>query len=155
MSYMEPRGACGTYPTANTHPHLIHRLRPLWGIARQTLGRAQLTGELTESFLSKFAFSLGRGRVTATFYLTEPYLEMSKALNLYVFCDEEWAQWKQLYTCVDRVKLARQTRALTGATEQDIDMIFGWLEAMYSHKMQLHYESRFDRTRRSMVTSQM
>jgi hypothetical protein len=80
--------------------------------AKTTLGRAQLTGELTESFLSKFAFSLGRGRVTATFYLTEPYLEMSKALNLYVFCDEEWAQWKQLYTCVDRVKLARQTRAL-------------------------------------------
>jgi hypothetical protein len=51
--------------------------------------------------------------------------------------------------------VARQTRAITGATEQDIDMIFGWLEAMYSHKMQLHYESRFDRTRRSMVTSQM
>ena len=51
--------------------------------------------------------------------------------------------------------VARQTRAITGASEQDIDMIFGWLEAMYSHKMQLHYESRFDRTRRSMVTSQM
>ena len=51
--------------------------------------------------------------------------------------------------------VARQTREISGASEQDIDMIFGWLEAMYSHRMQLHYESRFDRTRRSMVTSQM
>ena len=43
----------------------------------------------------------------------------------------------------------------TGATEQDIDIIFGWLEAMYSHKMQLHYQSTFTRTRRSAVTSMM
>ena len=51
--------------------------------------------------------------------------------------------------------VARQTRDITGATEQDIDMVFGWLEAMYSQRMQLHYESRFDRIRRAMVTSQL
>ena len=48
--------------------------------------------------------------------------------------------------------VARETMAETGATEVDIDMIFGWLEAMYSHKMQLHYESTFTRTRRTRVT---
>ena len=48
--------------------------------------------------------------------------------------------------------VARETMGETGATEVDIDMIFGWLEAMYSHKMQLHYESTFTRTRRARVT---
>ena len=43
----------------------------------------------------------------------------------------------------------------TGATEIDIDMIFGWLEAMYSHRMQLRYESNFTRTRRARVTSML
>ena len=48
--------------------------------------------------------------------------------------------------------VARATMALTGATEQDIDMIFGWLEAFYSRKMQIHYQSDFDRERRCAVT---
>ena len=49
--------------------------------------------------------------------------------------------------------VARQTMALTGASEQDIDLYFGWLERFYQQKMQIHYESRFTRTRRSAVTS--
>ena len=48
--------------------------------------------------------------------------------------------------------VARSTRGETGATEQDIDIIFGWLEAMYSKKMQLHYETTFMRERRCCVT---
>ena len=40
----------------------------------------------------------------------------------------------------------------TGATEQDIDLVYGWNETMYSAKMQMHYESRFDRDRRKAVT---
>ena len=48
--------------------------------------------------------------------------------------------------------VARTTRGETGATEQDIDIIFGWLEAMYSHKMQLHYETKFLRELRCCVT---
>ena len=48
--------------------------------------------------------------------------------------------------------VARQTRHLTGASEQDIDMYFGWMEAFYSAKMQLHYESTFVRERRTAVT---
>lgn len=47
--------------------------------------------------------------------------------------------------------VARQTRAQTGATTQDIAIIFGWKEAMYSKDMQCHYESSFDRERRCLV----
>ena len=51
--------------------------------------------------------------------------------------------------------LARQTMSATGASEQDIDkdMYFGWMERFYQQKMQVHYESRFTRTRRTAVTS--
>ena len=49
--------------------------------------------------------------------------------------------------------VARQTMSVTGATEQDIDLSFGWMERLYNHKMQVHYESRFDRTRQTAVTS--
>ena len=49
--------------------------------------------------------------------------------------------------------VARQTMAKTGASEQDIDLYFGWMERFYQAKMQIHYESRFTRTRRSAVTS--
>ena len=52
--------------------------------------------------------------------------------------------------CADTV--ARQTRAETGAEESDIDIVFGWLEAFYSKKMQMHYESSFDREKRKCVT---
>ena len=48
---------------------------------------------------------------------------------------------------------ARQTMEQTGVTEADIDLIFGWMEAFYSQKMQRHYESHFDRIRRAAVTS--
>ena len=47
---------------------------------------------------------------------------------------------------------ARQTMKETGATEQDIDLIFGWNEALYSQKMQVHYESTFDKEKRKNVT---
>ena len=49
--------------------------------------------------------------------------------------------------------VARQTMALTGTSEQDINLYFGWLERFYQQKMQIHYESRFTRTRRTAVTS--
>jgi len=49
--------------------------------------------------------------------------------------------------------VARQTMAQTQATEQDIDLYFGWMERFYQSKMQVHYESRFTRTRRTAVTS--
>lgn len=48
--------------------------------------------------------------------------------------------------------VARATMARSGSTEQDIDLVFGWQEKMYSKKMQLHYETRFDRDRRFRVT---
>jgi len=48
--------------------------------------------------------------------------------------------------------VARATMAKSGATEQDIDLVFGWLEEMYSHRMQFHYETRFNRDRRYRVT---
>ena len=49
--------------------------------------------------------------------------------------------------------VARETMSQTGASEQDIDLVFGWMENMYSAKMQLHYQSRFTRTKRAAVTS--
>ena len=45
--------------------------------AKTTLGTAQLTGESTEAFLGKFAFSVGPvpSSISATFWTTAPYLE--------------------------------------------------------------------------------
>jgi hypothetical protein len=48
--------------------------------------------------------------------------------------------------------VARRTMETTGATEQDIDLVFGWQESLYSQKMQLHYETTFNRERRVRVT---
>ncbi len=49
--------------------------------------------------------------------------------------------------------VARRTMEATGATEMDLDLMFGWQERMYSRKMQIHYEQRFTRERRACVTS--
>ena len=48
--------------------------------------------------------------------------------------------------------IARATRDRTGATEQAIDLLFGWLEAFYSRKMQLHYETKLVREERAVIT---
>ena len=48
--------------------------------------------------------------------------------------------------------VARQTMAETGATEQDIDLTFGWQEKFYSEKMQIHYQTKFTRESRRNVT---
>jgi hypothetical protein len=44
---------------------------------------------------------------------------------------------------------------ITGATERDIDLQFGWNEHVAAMIMQLHYESNVERDRRSKVTSMM
>ena len=49
--------------------------------------------------------------------------------------------------------VARRTQALTGATEMEIDLTYGWQERFYNLKMQVHYEARFDRVRRAAVSS--
>jgi hypothetical protein len=48
--------------------------------------------------------------------------------------------------------VARATMAKSGASEQDIDLVFGWMEKMYSQRMQYHYETRFNRDKRYRVT---
>jgi hypothetical protein len=55
--------------------------------------------------------------------------------------------WRRLADTV-----ARATMDRSGASEQDIDLTFGWREAMYSQVMQYHYETRFNRERRYRVT---
>jgi hypothetical protein len=55
--------------------------------------------------------------------------------------------WRRLADTV-----ARATMAKSGVSEQDIDLVFGWLEKMYSQRMQYHYETRFNRDRRYRVT---
>ena len=51
--------------------------------------------------------------------------------------------------------IARDSMEITGATERDIDIIFGWNEHMYRAVMQLHYESNTQRDQRAKVTSMM
>ena len=51
--------------------------------------------------------------------------------------------------------VARHDRAATGATEEEIDLVFGWQEALHSQRMQRHYESDFDFIRRAAITSLM
>ena len=41
--------------------------------------------------------------------------------------------------------VARQTMSVTGASDMDIDLTFGWQERFFNAKMQVHYEARFDR----------
>ena len=96
----------------------------------------------------------------STYHLLTPLLEKAWAtvmvegpddeLDLQGFDKPLWGN-HSLRRFADTV--ARQTMALTGASEQDIDLYFGWLERFYQQKMQIHYESRFTRTRRSAVTS--
>ena len=44
---------------------------------------------------------------------------------------------------------ARQSMAETGASEEDIDLVFGWNEAVHASKMQHYYASRRDIVRRA------
>jgi len=55
--------------------------------------------------------------------------------------------WRRLADTVARASMAK-----TGVTEQDIDIVFGWQENMYSQRMQYHYETRFNREKRYRVT---
>ena len=43
----------------------------------------------------------------------------------------------------------------TGATEEDIDLTFGWREKYYSQLMQVHYAglARAERLKKSRITS--
>ena len=120
--------------------------------AKRSRGVAQLTGEKTEQFLTKFAFSLGQGTINATFYTLEPYIENSRSLNLYIYCDEEWEQAKTVYTCVEKAKLARTTimldlnmassinltQALTKSTGLAIDGA-EYVERTLDHFIRTHY----------------
>jgi|TARA_B100000524_G_scaffold233342_1_gene123987 hypothetical protein len=45
--------------------------------------------------------------------------------------------------------------AETGASEEDIDLVFGWNEAVHASKMQNYYASRRDIVRRAAVTSRL
>ena len=48
---------------------------------------------------------------------------------------------------------SRRDRSKTGATEEEIDLNFGWNEAMHGAKMQNYYEQSFTRERRCALTS--
>ena len=49
--------------------------------------------------------------------------------------------------------MARANMSKTGASESDIDRIFGWNESWYRKKMQLHYAGREDRVKRAKYTA--
>ena len=52
-------------------------------------------------------------------------------------------------------KIARAHMSETGASEADIDLLFGWREKFYSEQMQIHYAglARSDRLKKARVTS--
>ena len=52
-------------------------------------------------------------------------------------------------------KIARKHMTETGATEADIDLLFGWREKFYSEQMQVHHAglARSDRIKKAGVTS--
>ena len=54
-------------------------------------------------------------------------------------------------------RVARETRGVTGVSEMDIDIVFGWNEAERRKMMQLHYEGldQAQRVRRARVTMMM
>ena len=49
-------------------------------------------------------------------------------------------------------KVARDTMAITGSSEGDIDDFFGWDQRQRQKKSQLHYHGRVDRQKRARVT---
>ena len=51
-----------------------------------------------------------------------------------------------------QIKCARDTMALTGVTEGDIDDFYGWDQRQRKKKSQLHYHGRTDRLHRAKVT---
>ena len=55
--------------------------------------------------IGKFAFGLGQSAVYANFWTLAPYMENSRSLHMYMFCDEEWEKAKTMYTCVEKVKV--------------------------------------------------
>ena len=50
---------------------------------------------------------------------------------------------------------ARDHRGESGATEVEIDRMFGWNEAAYRKVMQLHYAGRHERIMRMWITAYM
>mmetsp|Transcript_45392 Transcript_45392/g.96586 ORF Transcript_45392/g.96586 Transcript_45392/m.96586 type:complete len:105 (-) Transcript_45392:444-758(-) len=95
----------------------------------------------------------------STYHVLTPLMEQAYAMSmaespapevdLQGFDKPLWGN-HSLGRFADAIK--RQTMAQTQATEQDIDLYFGWMERFYQSKMQVHYESRFTRTRRTAMT---
>ena len=85
----------------------------------------------------------------AAYTIANPEGDRDPELDLQGLAEPQWGHHsfrRFADTC------ARQTMSVSGASEQDIDLTFGWMEAFYSAKMQVHYESRFKRERRCCVT---
>ena len=85
----------------------------------------------------------------AAYTIANPEGDRDPELDLQGLAEPQWGHHsfrRFADTC------ARQTMSVSGASEQDIDLTFGLMEAFYSAKMQVHYESRFKRERRCCVT---
>ena len=73
----------------------------------------------------------------------DPELDLNGALKPH-WSHHSWRRFSD--------KVARETRNKTGASDMDIDLFYGWQEAMYRKLMQIHYAGRSDRVKRSRVT---
>ena len=85
----------------------------------------------------------------SAYVLANPEGDPDPWLDLQGLDDPLWGH-HSFRRCADTV--ARATRGKSNTDEEDIDIIFGWNERMYSRKMQHHYETRFNRDKRYRVT---
>jgi len=77
--------------------------------AKIVLGSAQLTGEKTESTLTKFAMSpYAQGKAVLELHSKDMYVDET-GLKLHFYKDEDWKRVKKAPTCAEKIRLARKS----------------------------------------------
>jgi hypothetical protein len=79
--------------------------------SKVSIGKAYLTGEKTEHFLSKFSIGVGVGRLEAKFWVKNIY-DNPRELTIFIYCDEDWPKAEQALTCRDKIKHSRRSERL-------------------------------------------
>ena len=89
------------------------------------------------------------GALKEAWKISEAMPEVDTELDLEGLETPKWAHHSFRRTA-DRI--ARATKAETGATKEDIDEMFGWNQAERAKDMQTHYAGRLERSRRACIT---
>ena len=81
--------------------------------AKVKQGSAHLTGEKTESTLSKFALSpFAQGKVVLELHSKDMYVDET-GLRLHMYHDSDWPRVKKAPTCAEKVRLAKKAEPLS------------------------------------------